>query len=183
MKIWKHHALSVLRRCKLIGLDAEYDFVFENSTVLIKTNESEWKIEAGTFLQQNDGFNCGPIACLKVIQLYRPTFFRNEMHTTENYWHIVMDLFVELLKKYSDDLGYSTRDCGADDGASVVDCDVSHSLRNKHRDCICGDTEIKLNVTNIPCCKRKMHAICLYQRLLNNATCVYCGNEVDETFF
>ena len=29
-----------------------------------------WQLERGYFIHQNDGFNCGPIACLKLMELY-----------------------------------------------------------------------------------------------------------------
>ncbi len=30
----------------------------------------QWKLERGTFVAQTDGYNCGPIACLKVLEMY-----------------------------------------------------------------------------------------------------------------
>ncbi len=29
-----------------------------------------WQLERGSFLHQSDGNNCGPIACLKIIELF-----------------------------------------------------------------------------------------------------------------
>ena len=33
-------------------------------------NSVKWRLIRGTFIVQTDGFNCGPIACLKVMELY-----------------------------------------------------------------------------------------------------------------
>jgi hypothetical protein len=37
-----------------------------------------WQLERGSFLHQIDGNNCGPIACLKIMELY---------HAIEHYLH------------------------------------------------------------------------------------------------
>ncbi len=29
-----------------------------------------WQLERGSFLHQSDGINCGPIACLKIMELF-----------------------------------------------------------------------------------------------------------------
>ncbi len=30
----------------------------------------KWRLEGGGFVQQTDGFNCGPIACLKILDCF-----------------------------------------------------------------------------------------------------------------
>ena len=30
----------------------------------------KWRLERGSFLHQSDGNNCGPIACLKIMELF-----------------------------------------------------------------------------------------------------------------
>ena len=37
-------------------------------TIII--NGMKWRLIRGTFIVQTDGFNCGPIACLKVMELF-----------------------------------------------------------------------------------------------------------------
>ena len=31
-----------------------------------------WQLKRGSFLHQSDGNNCGPIACLKIMELFHP---------------------------------------------------------------------------------------------------------------
>ncbi len=33
----------------------------------------EWRLERGDFVKQVDTFNCGPIACLKILEIYNLT--------------------------------------------------------------------------------------------------------------
>jgi hypothetical protein len=33
-------------------------------------DNEQWRLERGTFVAQTDGYNCGPIACLKVLEMY-----------------------------------------------------------------------------------------------------------------
>jgi hypothetical protein len=33
----------------------------------------KWRLERGYFLHQSDGDNCGPIACMKIMELFRAT--------------------------------------------------------------------------------------------------------------
>jgi len=42
--------------------------VVNGYTIII--NGVKWRLIWGTFIVQSDGFNCGPIACLKVMELF-----------------------------------------------------------------------------------------------------------------
>jgi hypothetical protein len=33
----------------------------------------EWRLERGEFIKQVDTFNCGPIACMKILEIYNLT--------------------------------------------------------------------------------------------------------------
>ncbi len=36
----------------------------------IEIGSSPWRYERGTFILQVDGFNCGPIACVKILEMF-----------------------------------------------------------------------------------------------------------------
>jgi hypothetical protein len=46
-----------------------YSITFPQSSPSDKKLE-EWRLERVYFIHQIDGFNCGPIACLKVVELF-----------------------------------------------------------------------------------------------------------------
>jgi len=83
---WMDHVACALKFCMLIRLDAN-DYVAEaDKPVLIKSGRREqkkiqgyslsfdysqqWRLERVEFLEQNDGFSCGPIACVKILEIF-----------------------------------------------------------------------------------------------------------------
>jgi hypothetical protein len=46
----------------------------------------EWRLERGDFVKQVDTFNCGPIACLKILEIYNLTtlYEVNMAHNTSS---------------------------------------------------------------------------------------------------
>jgi len=84
---WHNNVIQLLKKCNLMDLDTLcYEIVKDpkskliipghrrgkdvvnGSTIFI--NGVKWRLIRGTFVVQSDGFNCGPIACLKVMQLF-----------------------------------------------------------------------------------------------------------------
>ena len=84
---WYNNVVQLLKKCDLIDFetlgvelipDQKSKLIFEghrrgkdvvNGYDLI-INSVKWRLIRGTFIVQTDGFNCGPIACLKVMELY-----------------------------------------------------------------------------------------------------------------
>jgi hypothetical protein len=83
---WFDHIVHAMKRCKLVGLAVISSSKPDNakSVVLGSTRQAttcvmgytltldyvEWRLERGNFVQQTDGFNYGPIACLKILELF-----------------------------------------------------------------------------------------------------------------
>ncbi len=78
------HVACALKCCMLIPLDAAY-VANADEPVLIKFgrreqmkiqgyllsfDSQEWELERGEFLKQLDSFNCGPIACTKILEIF-----------------------------------------------------------------------------------------------------------------
>jgi hypothetical protein len=86
---WKNHVIRVMRNCILVNPNVEpsaAQFILDaavSKTVGCSRKPQEyvngfdviialqrWQLERGSFLHQLDGNNCGPIACLKILQLF-----------------------------------------------------------------------------------------------------------------
>ena len=87
LSTWYNNVVRLLKKCDLIEFetlgvelipDAKSKLIFEghrrgkdvvNGYDLV-INSVKWRLIRGTFIVQSDGFNCGPIACLKVMELF-----------------------------------------------------------------------------------------------------------------
>jgi hypothetical protein len=68
-----------------------------------------WVVASDPILKQHDGFNCGPIACLKVTEIYGilPMNSIAEIdHQKYGYHGIVMDYYKRFLLKHDSDLQF-----------------------------------------------------------------------------
>ena len=64
--------------------------------VISEDNSNFWTVESDVKIQQNDTYNCGPIACMKVMELFRsPEYelFDPTMDGIGTDQHIAMDAF------------------------------------------------------------------------------------------
>ena len=73
-------------------------------------NEGTWLIGKDPKLKQYDGINCGPIACLKVMEIYgiipkNSVEAASVMHA-QGYCGIVMELYNRFMKRYEPDIWY-----------------------------------------------------------------------------
>jgi hypothetical protein len=87
---WKDHVIRAMRKCMLVDPcfvvpssaqfnadTAVYDIVgcsrkpkeWVNGYDIIIAMQ-KWQLERGYFLHQSDGNNCGPIACMKIMELF-----------------------------------------------------------------------------------------------------------------
>ena len=84
---WQKNVVLLLKKCNLIDFETErIDLVPDPKSKLIIPgyrrgkelvngytiiiNNVKWRLIRGTFIVQTDGFNCVPIACLKVMELF-----------------------------------------------------------------------------------------------------------------
>jgi hypothetical protein len=83
------HVISGMKQCMLLGLNNAIRHM-ANEPSLSNVGGSrlpqkaihgyslllgleEWRLERGDFIKQVDMFNCGPIACLKILEIYNLT--------------------------------------------------------------------------------------------------------------
>lgn len=68
LKTWTKHIENVLKRCSLISLDDE--LWFRDGALEVNQHE-HWTIRYNEkFVTQTDGYNCGPLACMKLCELF-----------------------------------------------------------------------------------------------------------------
>jgi hypothetical protein len=80
--------VQLLKKCRLVDLNAvSIEVLADSPTKLIVPGHRRgkeiangliiiiervtWRVIRGDFVTQTDGFNCGPIACLKVMELFQ----------------------------------------------------------------------------------------------------------------
>jgi hypothetical protein len=86
---WKDHVIRAKRNCmlvdpfvapssaqfhpdpavsKIVGHSRKPQEYVNGYEIIIAMQK--WRLERGSFLHQSDGNNCGPIACLKILELF-----------------------------------------------------------------------------------------------------------------
>jgi len=67
--------VSSLKRARLIGVDetcnANDTGKFKSQGYMLSFDVSQqWRLEQGHFVRQLEGYNCGPIACTKILEMF-----------------------------------------------------------------------------------------------------------------
>ena len=112
---WKMHVVNIIKRCGQADRMAAFTFVYEcnhelRQTLLLKVGEQIWTIENVMSVKQRDSHNCGPIACMKIMELYGCTEARiidPKIITVEYYRGIVISKFRSLVMKFTNKLNVS----------------------------------------------------------------------------
>jgi hypothetical protein len=129
---WKDHVIHTLRQYALVPLDIQPKCkLTSNSTtstigVCVKQlmeikfgSEAPWKMTNQHFTRQRDGHNCGPIACLKVMEVFG-YIDKGQVEviakSPSGYRNIVMNQFADLVSKYDNVLFVEMRSKGDDLG-------------------------------------------------------------------
>jgi len=182
LRTWKYHVTNLLKRCKLICIDSvsSYDPKTKILSIIGGVFDDECTIEwDDKFIKQVDGYNCGPLACLKLQQIFT-SIDAYEGIDPDNYRSWVVSSFRTLVKKYNDKLFvsvpvYKLEGCEDAEQVEHATCDV---------DCFCGDDKGPVNATIImKCCKKVTHAECAYRWFDSCRTCHFCRKPVKEFKF
>jgi len=87
---WLDYVFSAMKRCMLCGLRILHLYIADEPKLmtygrlrhpkmstegytLTIGNMDEWRFERGHFIKQLDTFNCGPIACMKILEMFHLT--------------------------------------------------------------------------------------------------------------
>jgi hypothetical protein len=66
----------------------------------------KWRLERGDFIKQADRFNCGPIACMKILEIYKLTTLYEVIleYNTNSIWSFVINEWMRLVAQCNNDL-------------------------------------------------------------------------------
>jgi hypothetical protein len=122
---WKDHVIRVMRICILVDPNVDTSAaLFDPDPAVSKTVGrtrklqeyvngfdviialQRWRLERGSFLYQLDGNNCGPIACLKIMELFHAIDVEaaREVYAQKNIRQFVMAERDRLVELCSNDL-------------------------------------------------------------------------------
>jgi hypothetical protein len=167
----------------------------------------EWRFERGNFIKQTDPYNCGPIACTKILEM----FHLASKHEVKLSYAInaICDLVAENWRKFihrsEQDLIVRVRERlplrtpVAEDGDIVLPLRNSSSSRTRigdplitaavgasaqakidpHKLCFCYCDLPDMELVRLECCKQTIHRQCVLAYLCINSQCVYCRVVVD----
>lgn len=179
LKTWTDHAINILRRCKIYNRDEDM-FTPEVDNALQLHDAGGYRddldfvmVAAEDFLPQLDNFNCGPIACLKIMSAYGDFDPNEDAIEPKNYRSWVIERFRHLVRLYGSDLLQLTPpSVSGNSNDSMIDHQVVCG--------ICHDTVPGHPMTSMVCCKKEVHAYCIAQWLDNHSSCIYCRAEVSS---
>jgi hypothetical protein len=126
----------------------------------------KWQLERGSFLHQFDGNNCGPIACLKILELFHVIDVEaaREVYEKKDIRKYVMAEWDRLVECCNNDLPVFVTE-------KLVDGAYGLYFR-------CADLP-SMEVIILPCCKASVHRHCVLEALQRNNQCVYCRQVLD----
>jgi len=222
---WMDHIDCALKRCMRIPLDAAY-VANGDEPVLIKSGRREqvkiqgyslsydysqqWRLVRGEFLKQVDSYNCGPIACVKILEMFnlvslhevRLAYGINSLRT------MVANEWKRFLKSVNNDLIVSVKKrIPRHETAAVEPMESVLSTRNTTwlrttlaeppisnataasseadetdyaRLCFCCCDDPLMELTRTECCKQFVHRKCFIAHLQINSQCCYCHRAITD---
>jgi hypothetical protein len=165
----------------------------------------EWRFERGHFIKQVDPFNCGPIACTKILEMFhlisayevKLAYDKNGICNlvTEHWRHFVHQCEQDLLVRVRERLPLrtSTAEEGnlvlplrntastvpiSDPVIAVAAAVLAQAEINHHQLCFCYCDLPDMELVRLKCCKQMIHQQCLLAYLCINSQCAYCRGAV-----
>jgi hypothetical protein len=216
---WMDHVVSGMKQCMLLGLnDAICHTANEPSLSNVGRSRGpqkaihgyslllgleEWRLEREDFVKQVDTFNCGLIACLKILEIYNLTtlYEFNMAYNTNSILRFVISEWQWLVAHCNKDLILHFRECvpllepRPEDGETptaahrsypTIDSAVADaaaaSADAPEADmdiCFCCCDSLAMELVCLTCCKKTIHCQCLLAYLGTNSQCCYCCCPVD----
>jgi hypothetical protein len=183
---WKDHVIRAMRNCMLVDpcvVPSSAQFhpdpaVYQTVGPSRKPQEyvngydiiiamQKWQLERGYFLHQLDGNNCGPIAFMKIMELFHAIDVEGvrEVCKKKNICQFVMAEWDRLVECCSNDLPVFV---------SEKLIDGSDEL------CFCCIYLPSMEVIHLSCCKASVHTHCVLEALQSNNQCVNCRKNLDS---
>jgi len=121
---WEVHIVHTLKKYSLQSIYAEPAVTCHRGSqgkgdevmeIDFMDDNAPWHVEHDPILKQADGFNCGPIACLKVLEIYgliEENSIGDIAHQQYGYRGVAMTFYEKFIEKYKQDfqftIGYSS---------------------------------------------------------------------------
>ena len=216
---WTQHVVNALQMCNLTSMAGVTDTVpdppSENPhprTRHVRTqvlgytliiNHEEWRLEYGQFIAQTDGFNCGPIACLKLLEMYNLVSVEDVQvsYATRSIRALAIEKWRRFVDYCNSDLIVRKRmmitmeepyplpgmavptydrttmhDNMATSNQAVASA-VAASLNAAPADmdiCFCAADDDGMELVRMTCCKKTIHRGCVIAWLQFSTHCMYC---------
>jgi hypothetical protein len=165
----------------------------------------EWRFERGHFVKQTDPFNCGPIACTKIMEMFHLTsaYEVKLAHDTNVIPNLVTEHWTHFVGQCEQDLLVHVRERLPLCTPTVEEGDLVLLLQNTastapisdpviaaaaaasaqaeidhHQLCFCYCDSSDMELVRLKCCKQTIHQQCLFAYLGINNQCAYCRGAV-----
>jgi hypothetical protein len=168
---------------------------------------NEWRLERGHFIKQVDSFNCGPIACTKILEMFHLTsdYEVRLTYATNGIRKLVTDNWRRFIHRSELDLLVHVREHHPLRTPVAEECNVVLPLRNTsstaqnvnpviaaaaaasalaemdhHLLCFCYCDSPDMELVRLKCCKQTIHRQCVLAHLCNSQS-TYCRGAIIDT--
>jgi hypothetical protein len=205
---WMNHVVTSLKRARLIGVDetcnakdtGEFTEIPDSRCrepvrssqgyMLSFDVSQQWKLERGHFVRQLEGYNCGPIACTKILEIFGlvTKFVIHHVYGLGTIRNLVTDQWKRFLFHCNDDLIVRMqqqrpiavlREAYASKGGNMSS-QANTSTFDPLDICFCFDDESRMDIVRLVCCKNYIHRECLLTWLEFESSCPYCRRPIDD---
>ncbi len=160
------------------------------------SRSSPWRYKRGNFIRQVDGFNWGPIACVKILEMFGLAtrddlvlgYQMGRLHLVmKQYWECFMDkcnkdmiIWVRELHP----LSAPPESTATSSQAGMVISAAAKASSNAEIDpnylCFCYCNSPDMDILCLECCLNTVHRLCHIAHLMNFMQCPYCCAVVDN---
>jgi hypothetical protein len=220
---WMDYVFSAMKRFMLCDLQIEHLYIadklkimtlgrsrhpkmsIEGYTLTIR-NTDKWRFERGHFIKQLDSFNCSPIACTKVLEMFHLTsdYEVNLAYRTDNIRRVVAAEWKKFIQRSQQDLVVRVRERltlhtpVAEEGYLVLphhprstthigDPVIAAATRasaqadiDPHTLCFCYCDSSDMELVRLTCCRQTIHRQCVLAYLCINSQCAYCKANLEH---
>ena len=201
---WFMHVFAALKRCNLCPRTVNPNPVADEQ-VLVKRGRlpkmsiegytfdignDSWKYVRGNFIRQVDGFNCGPIACVKILEIFRLASktdlvdaydMGNLRQVVAKYWRQFLDeCDGDLLLARTDRNPSTTTKSTDDEVVAATDAKESANTDDNDTSCFCYCDAPEMDLVRLECCRNTIHRKCLLAHITNYPQCPYCRNVLPD---
>ncbi len=199
---WLDYVFSAMKRCMLCDLQVPHLYAADEPK-LMKLGRSriaqmsiegyrltlgidnEWRLERGHFIKQLDPFNCGPIACMKNLEMFHLTsdYEVRLAYATNSIRDMVAAEWNKFIQRSQQDLPVRVRERLIHSGDPVIAAAARASAQveiDPPTLCFCYCDNSDMALVRLTCCKQTIHRQCVLAYLCINSQCAYCKANLEH---